>query len=230
MADITFRCGKCGQSIEVDAKYAGQSASCPACDAPVEIPSTPIPKGPKRTARAHALAKTSALTKCPACKGQVATAADICPHCAYPVARKQAEAVARERNKAATKQLLVILIVVLIGMGSMAAVDMVRDWRSGRSPSITRLTPIVSFAPAKSRKTGPGIYGVHGKVKQVGIMLYVPVNAQMTDGQFQDAARKLAQKYGKDGYAKVNMQNARNGKLVRMYEVNNGVATRAYHW
>ncbi len=163
MADITFRCGKCGQSIEVDAKYAGQSASCPACDAPVEIPSTPIPKGPKRTARAHALAKTSALTKCPACKGQVATAADICPHCAYPVARKQAEAVARERNKAATKQLLVILIVVLIGMGSMAAVDMVHaDWYlKGGITGLLKIAHLCEANGVKCQVHAGGIENLH---------------------------------------------------------------------
>ena len=38
MADINFKCGSCGQSLDAEPGMAGQSLSCPACSQTVTVP------------------------------------------------------------------------------------------------------------------------------------------------------------------------------------------------
>ena len=36
--DIRFRCSECGQSLAIDAKYAGRMVKCKRCDVKIQIP------------------------------------------------------------------------------------------------------------------------------------------------------------------------------------------------
>lgn len=47
--DITFNCGKCGQSITIDEAGAGQLVDCPKCGKPMEVPyksAAAVPQAP----------------------------------------------------------------------------------------------------------------------------------------------------------------------------------------
>ena len=70
MADITFACPECKESLSVEESYAGQEGECPHCGKGIVIPTVPA------TGEHH-----SKPGECPFCGGQIPTAALRCKNC-----------------------------------------------------------------------------------------------------------------------------------------------------
>ena len=71
MADITFACANCRQSLEAPEEMAGEAIDCPACGHSITIPS---PAAPPTQAAAPA---------CPSCGAGLETDSVLCTACGY---------------------------------------------------------------------------------------------------------------------------------------------------
>ena len=67
MADISFACASCGQSLEAPGEMAGEAVECPACRKTVTIP---VPAEPS-------------VTSCPGCGEAMQPDAVLCVKCGF---------------------------------------------------------------------------------------------------------------------------------------------------
>ena len=77
MADVTFVCPKCKQTLEAPEEVLGQTVQCPACSATIAVPvrratATPAPQPPR-------------MKQCPYCSEDILATAKKCKHCGETV-------------------------------------------------------------------------------------------------------------------------------------------------
>ena len=77
--DITFKCDKCGQHIEVDEAAVGMVVNCPSCAASLRVPNQSRP-----SVTTPVVSQPTSLQDCPDCGRQISKRATSCPHCGAP--------------------------------------------------------------------------------------------------------------------------------------------------
>ncbi len=83
MAELTFKCPGCGETLEAPEEMAGQEVACPACNQPLTIPSVTNDAESEKTVSREAVESEVSGTKCPSCGNILEKESVLCVKCGY---------------------------------------------------------------------------------------------------------------------------------------------------
>lgn len=83
MAEISFACPSCNQTLEAPEDMAGQVVECPSCQQQMTIPGEVAPAEEEMAAAEVVEAPAPSGKKCPECDADMDEDSVLCMHCGF---------------------------------------------------------------------------------------------------------------------------------------------------